>query len=472
MNQIQRIVKNIGVTSLSQIIIAFMGFILMIYLARFLGEADFGKYNFAFSLTTLIGTFADLGVNQLLVREIARQKEKSSYYVNNALCLKIILAIVTFILIVIITSILNLSTELSLLVYLFGIYNILLSISNTYLSLFQALEKMEYISLFQVIERTFITILTIIFLLEGFKLLIIGYIYLLGGVIDIITVFLITSKKFINPSLSFNFQFQKKIFIMALPFGTNFIMGMIFLKMDTVLLGILKDDTSVGIYNAAYNPLLSLSTIIATVISLTIYPIMSRYFIKNENLLKKITMKSVGYVSIISFPITVGCFVLAEEFIELLYGNGYKSAILPFQLLALFMPIRLISTVTGTLLSSIDKQRYRMISVCLGSLFNITLNLLLIPKFSYLGASISTILSEMFLYLLFIFYIKEYNIDLKKSFIKPLIAAVLMGLVVYILKDMNLLITISVSSLVYFIILFLLKTFKDDDKILLKNIFN
>lgn len=102
MNQVQRIVKNIGVIGIAQIFIAFMSFIFMIYLARFLGEADFGKYNFAFSLTTLLVIFTDLGVNQLLVREIARQKELSSSYINNAIFLKIPLSIFTFILIVII----------------------------------------------------------------------------------------------------------------------------------------------------------------------------------------------------------------------------------------------------------------------------------------------------------------------------------------------------------------------------------
>lgn len=76
MNQIQRIVKNMGVTGATQVLTALISFVLLIYLARFLGEANFGKYNFAFSFTSLFAIFADLGINQLLVREIAR---KSNY---------------------------------------------------------------------------------------------------------------------------------------------------------------------------------------------------------------------------------------------------------------------------------------------------------------------------------------------------------------------------------------------------------
>lgn len=78
MNQIQRIAKNIGVIGAAQTLTALMAFILVIYLARFLGEADFGKYNSALSLTTLIAIFADLGFNQLIVREIPRNKKLST----------------------------------------------------------------------------------------------------------------------------------------------------------------------------------------------------------------------------------------------------------------------------------------------------------------------------------------------------------------------------------------------------------
>lgn len=140
MNQIQRIVKNIGVTGLAQVLTALMSFLLLIYLARFLGEADFGKYSFAFSLTTLLATLTDLGVNQLLVREIARDKDISEEYVNNAVMMKVPLAAITFTVIVAVSWVLNLSTDVMVLLYLFGVYSVLLTVSNTYVSLFQAWE--------------------------------------------------------------------------------------------------------------------------------------------------------------------------------------------------------------------------------------------------------------------------------------------------------------------------------------------
>lgn len=472
MNQVQKIVKNIGVIGVAQIFIALMSFIFMIYLARFLGEADFGKYNFAFSLTTLLVIFTDLGVNQLLVREIARQKELSSSYINNAIFLKIPLSIFTFILIVIITWLLNLGTEVSVLLCLFGVYNILFTVSGTYLSLFQAWEMMEYVALFQIIEKVFILILGLGVLFMGYGLMVVAWIYVIVGVLDIAIAASLSFKKFIRPSVAVDFGLQKKLFFRGLPFGLNSLFAVLFFRIDTVLLEFFKGDVAVGIYNAAYNPLLSLSMIIAGMVSAAVYPVMSRYFKESGDSLHKLTKMSSKYLAIIGFPVAAGCFVLADKLIALFYAGGYLGAVLAFQILALFIPIRLVSTITGTLLSSIDRQEYRMLSVGFSAGFNIILNIILIPYYSYIGAAVATVLSELFLYVLFLFYINKSYVDVKvnREFIKPLAASMVMALMVYLIKDMNLVIIIGVAAFVYFSSLLILGVFEDEDKILFNNL--
>ena len=168
MNQVQRIVKNIGVTGFAQVLTSLMAFVLLLYLARILGEADFGKYSFAISLTTLLATFTDLGVNQLLVREIARDKDLSESYISNAVILKVPLGVMTLALVPILSWLLSLSGDITMLLYLFGFYNVLLTVSGTYLSLFQAWERMEYVAVFQIIERSVTVTLGLAVLFMGY----------------------------------------------------------------------------------------------------------------------------------------------------------------------------------------------------------------------------------------------------------------------------------------------------------------
>ncbi|MGB2843008.1 MAG: oligosaccharide flippase family protein [Halobacteriota archaeon] len=74
MNTVKTIAKNTGALAILNVITSILGFFLLIYLARHLGEVGFGKYSFALSFTTLFIIFADLGISNLIIREPARNK--------------------------------------------------------------------------------------------------------------------------------------------------------------------------------------------------------------------------------------------------------------------------------------------------------------------------------------------------------------------------------------------------------------
>ena len=90
MNTIRNTVKNIGALSASQFITAIISFFLMIYLARYLGEVGFGIYRFAISFVGLFSIFIDLGMNNYLIREIAREKKLTNTLVTNILLINVI----------------------------------------------------------------------------------------------------------------------------------------------------------------------------------------------------------------------------------------------------------------------------------------------------------------------------------------------------------------------------------------------
>nr|WP_255772581.1 polysaccharide biosynthesis C-terminal domain-containing protein [Methanothermobacter sp. K4] len=143
-----------------------------------------------------------------------------------------------------------------------------------------------------------------------------------------------------------------------------------------------------------------------------------------------------------------------------------------FQILALFIPIRLVSTVTGTLLTSINRQGFRMFSVGLSAVLNIILNIALIPSYSYIGASAATVISEVFLYLLFLFYIWRHyrGLNVSSTFTRPALASIVMALAIYPVRDMSLIITVALASCVYFAVLAVIGGFRDEDRMIIMNI--
>jgi len=471
MNTVKTIAKNIGVLALSQVITSILGFFLLIYIARYLGEVGFGKYSFALAFTGLFAIIASFGMNNYIIRELARNKERTREYLTNVSVIKLLLSLLTFALIALTINLMKYPQDTTHAVYLFGIYMLLTSFTFTFRSIFQAYEKMEYDAVVMVIEKIILFMLVLFVIFSGYGLIELGFVYIFTGIVAMVLSFSIILIKIAKPKPTINFSLWKTLVIGSIPFALNALFGVLFFQIDTVMLSVLKGDAPVGIYNAAYVPLLALGVIPAVFIS-AIYPVMSRYFVSSKDTLETFTCLSSKYMAIIGFPIAMGCFILADRFIALFYADQFSASIIAFQILAFFIPLRFVSSITGTLLTSINRQSIRTVSVSLSALFNIVLNAVMIPYLSYIGAGIATVLSEVFLYFVFIYFINKHykKLELHKQFIKPLVAALMMGGFVFYFKDANLFLLIILAALVYFVILYALKTFTQEDKDIFKQV--
>jgi len=120
----------------------FLSLVLSIFIARSLGDVIFGKYSFALAFTALFAVFSDLGYNTLLIREVARDKSQAKY-LNNVLCMRALISLIIFALIVITINVMGYPADTKNVVYLFGIYTLIVSFSAVFKVTFRAFEKME-----------------------------------------------------------------------------------------------------------------------------------------------------------------------------------------------------------------------------------------------------------------------------------------------------------------------------------------
>ncbi len=283
MNIVQKLTKNIGFSAISQIIGAILAFILIIYVARFLGEAQFGDYSFAISFTSLFVIFADIGINQLIIREIARDNSLTGEYITNVSFLKILLSVITFGIIALTINLMHYPQYVVYVVYLFGIYTLLDSFSQIFMSIFQAFEKMEYVAITTIVIKIIITILALFLLFSGYGLIELAYAYVLVGIIQVVLSLFISIKKITKPTLKLNFSLWRHLTIKSLPFGLNTLFAMMFFRIDSILLSILENNVAVGIYSAAYNPLLAIGSMLSTITISALYPVMSRYYVSSKD---------------------------------------------------------------------------------------------------------------------------------------------------------------------------------------------
>ncbi|MGP8321446.1 MAG: flippase [Methanosarcinaceae archaeon] len=471
MTTTKRVAKNTGVLILSSILSKVMGLILIIYAARYLGDVNFGKYSFALAFTSIFMVLSNMGLRNLTVREVARDKELASKYLDNIFCIKLILSVITFGVIIIAINLMDYPYDTMMAVYIIGFTLILSSFSDFFNSIIRAFERMEYEAIAQIIASLVVLILGLFVLFSGYGLLEFVSIYVVGSTITFLFLLSIVIKKFAKPRFAIDLKFCGQTIKKALPFGLIGILGIIHFRIDIVMLSMMEGDAVVGWYSAAYR-LTEPLAFIPAMLMISLYPVMSRFFISSENALKTSYEKSVKYLFCLGLPIAVGTTLLSDKIILLLYGEPFLNSIIAIQILVWATLFRFLNYPLGTVLVSINKERLSLFTGSVCVFMNITLNLLLIPKFSYVGASIATVVTEATLFLLSYYFISKYlcTLPVHKIAVKPSCACIIMGAFIFFFGSLSLVFLIPMAGILYFAVLHLTKFFSEDDISMLKEL--
>lgn len=477
MNKIQIIAKNIGLLFISQIINLVFSFLYMIYTARYLGVVEFGILSFAIAFTGIFGVLVDQGFNMLTVREVSRDKSLASKYFGNILLIKIVLAIITVILIFLTLNLLKYPQNTVEVVYFMSLYIILGSFTGICYSIFQSYEKMEYQSLSQILNSILMFSGTLIAIFRGFTVIGFSLIYFIVSLIVFIFSIWIVLWKFVLPKIEFDWTFWKLITIKALPFCLTSVFVVIYYYIDTVMLSIFLPNGNevVGWYNAAYRLVIPLSFIPSIFFS-SVFPVMSNFYKTSHNSLKFAFNRSFKYMTIIGIPIAVSVTILADKIILIVYGDSYLPATIALQILIWSMAFIFVNTSFSILLTSINRQSIVAKVTGIAALFNVILNIILIPHYSLVGASIATTAADLLNFSIMVFILSKTDYKLHISsfryFIKVIISSFIMIFILIILGNINLFENILISFLGYITTFILLKGLDQDDIQILKNLIN
>lgn len=170
----------------------------------------------------------------------------------------------------------------------------------------------------------------------------------------------------------------------------------IYINLDKVMVGFLKDNESVGYYTAAT----TISHIFLTAVTslgTVMLPRLSNLVKQGDmDSFHRLAKKSYNFITTMSFPICGGLIVLAPSLIRIFSGDGFVPAILTLQIVSPIIIAIGISNLIGLqILYPLGKIKIVTISTLVGAIINFSLNLLLIPKLAQNGAAIATVCAEI-----------------------------------------------------------------------------
>ena len=348
---------------------------------------------------------------------------------------------------------------------LFAVGLFLSNISDGLTALFYGHEKAEY-------PAAIATVTTVIRVGLGALILLLG-----GGVIGLAGVSVVAnaasvlilgsllSRKVFRPWVESDGPLRRRMMAESLPLMINHLLATIFFRIDILILQPTWGDRAVGFYGAAYKYIDGIN-IIPSYFTLAIFPLMSRYAQTARDSLARAYVLSLRLLMMVALPISVGTPFVARQLILILGGAEYlPDSMIALQLLIWFLPFSFVNQVTQYVLIAIDQQRFLTRAFLIGVVFNVAANLLLIPRFGYRAAAVTTILSEWALLIPFYYAVRKNlcHVPWISVLWRPALAAGVMGATLWLFGDLHIVVLILLAILVYFGILFLCGGFRQPD---------
>lgn len=452
----RKIALNTIISAAARVIGIALSLIILGLLARYLGQASFGNYTTVLAFLYIFNVFADLGLYSITVREISREGAEEEKIVSNAFTLRLMAGFLMFGLAALIVFLFPYPPEIKWGIALTSLGFWALSNAQVLIGVFQKYLKMDRVATSELAGRLVHLILVFFFIWQKAGFLSILTAYVGGAVINFILIFLL-SQKYIPVKIRFDFSFWKKLLKESYPLAVAAVLVMIYFKLDTVMLSLMKESQAVGIYGLAYKILESLIFFPAMFVGL-IMPLLSKYALENREKFKQVIQKAFDFLIILTIPLVIGTLFLSRKIIILLGGQDFVQSAGVLNVLIVATGIIFLATLFFNIIIAVGRQKLLTWIYLFGAIVNIGANLIFIPKYSYYGAAGTTVLTEFlvtFLMIVAIIRTAKYFPSLKRVG-RVLIATLIMGLLLYFYPAGNLFILIILSAVIYFLALYLL----------------
>lgn len=468
MSLTKKVAYNTIVQIIGKVLATLISLVLIAALTRYLGVSGFGQYTTIFAYTQFFAVLADFGFFWYLVREIAKPDANINKITNNVLTFRSLIALAIFALSFLIGFFIPQYHEIRWGIGIIAAASFWMTLNGTYVGIFQNKLRMDKAAITDVLGRVVILGLILYQIKIGAGLGQIYWSYFIGNLVNFLSSAYL-GRVYVHFRLAFDFKLWKKIFWECLPISIVTILGIIYFKVDTVMLSLLKSSTDVGIYGPPYK-VVEILLMIPAIFMGNVFPIITRYIYDKDNRLQPAFQKAFDFLVLLAVPIVVGIIFTAPRVIQIIAGSDFTSAhtinpvfgipatsALALQILIVAVGISFLSHLFGYTVISLGKQAKLIWPNLILVIFNIALNLILIPKFSYIGAAIVTVLTEILVICLYFLIMKKY-LDIKiglNILWKVAISGIVLALVLKYLGFLNLGILIPLGAVVYTISLFL-----------------
>ncbi len=467
---------NISYLMIARLSFRFLTAAAIVYTTNYLGVERAGMFDTANAWSNALLALSSLGMNQLILREVARDKKKLPVYLGNALVLQTVSSLGLFLIVMTIGWVLPYPPTTLALMAILTIASLIYEYRKVLRGAFRVMQNMRFIAVQEVINGSLFFIITMIICLTVSQITAgmygLAMMQIVVNSISIIALLWYTLRH-VKPMI--DVRQLSPMLRQSLIFVTYSLFLTLYFQIDQIILSVMLGPTAVGTYSAA-TKIVNLFLFIPLMVFQVTTPLMYRWSVAEPEKFKRLSHLLLRGLAAIGWPIAVGLYMLADTWIPLAYHKPeFLGSVAVLQILAIFLGLRFITVSYGTVLTTGDKQHLRALLQIGCIILNIILDIILTHSYGVIGPAIGTTISEG---ILLIGVVVATTRHLKQSpttilgDIFPIAAASAgLGCFLYLAHGSeHAILLVLGSGFVYLVLLWLLRFFKDSDRIMLRQL--
>lgn len=414
-------------------------FVYFALIARWAGVEDTGKYFFALSWALLFSVLTDAGLTPVLIREAAKSPETAKKYLSQVFSLKIPLTMIAAVIVIGGVYLMGYPPVTRQMVMYATIVLALDAVSLTFYGFLRGHHMLKYEALGLVVSQAIAVTIGIWVLKTGQPIQYLILALIGGSAYNALQAMFFTWRRLkIFPSLVWDWVFVKKMMKAALPFALAGAFVKVYNSVDAVLLSKFIGDEATGLYSVPFKLTFAFQ-FIPMGFTAALYPAMSRYYAMDKARLGGVLYKGMRYLALIVFPLVVGGMVLGKDIIFAVYGPEYGPSVLALQILIITLIAVFLDFPLGSMLNATGRQMTQTKLMGLAMIVSVGMNLVLIPRYSFMGAVWASLISHFVLFIGGYIAVNRFLKWPHRKFLRDVsrivFSAVVMGMVVLAVKN-------------------------------------
>lgn len=481
---LRRVFRNSTLPLAIQLVVRAIDFAFFWFFYRWLAEAkgSIGDYELAALLVTLyLGTISEWGLGVLLTREVARDRGAIRNSFGTALLLRIglsVLALPAAFLVVSGSHLLQgwgfvdnaVSHQGAVLVGVLALTLVPGAIGSSVTAVFLAAERPVIPALANLLNNAVSAGLRL-GLLFGWGVLGVAWGAVAATLLNMVVFLWLLRRHFGWPGWNWDSGLARMMLGAAFPLMLNSLLVSVFFRFDMFIVNSYWGPAAVADYGAAYK-IAPIALIVPPVIVNALFPRFSRQAVDDRSGLLRGYRLTIRVLLLGTLPLVAAVSVFAPEIIRAIPGEEYVARGAPaLAILIWFVPLSYINGITQYVLIAINRQGAITGAFALTAFWNLVINFALIPFWGIQAAALTTVLSEIILYLPFgrILRSELGPAALWSLLWQPILATVLAGAIFWNLRAYPL-IALAIGLSGYLLCLWALRAFTPEDRLLVRRL--